>query len=216
MNNERVTSPTGLAKYPKLNEPDFKFKPQEGLFSVQLIYTPEEAKPFISQLEAIYKKAYQAACQEAGKKTIKRAPHIPWGQELDKDDNETGNIFVKFNMKHKHFNKQGDLAFEQRPALFDAAGSPSQDLVGGGSRIKVNAEVNPWNVPALGFGVSLRMKAAQIIELRSPSGPMNAESYGFSSEEETHANGGETFPEAVFEKATVSTGDEDTSDPSDF
>ena len=42
---------------------------------------------------------------------------------------------------------------------------------------------------------------------------MDAASYGFTVEEETQANGGESFPEAVFE--TAGKGDEST-DPRDF
>ena len=193
----QITSPTGIAKWPKLNEADYKYKTVEGEFSVSLIYTPEEAKPFLAELDKLFKSELAKETKEQGKKKLKVSPHPRWGKELDKDNNETGNYFVKCNMKQKYFNKQNELAFEKRPVLFDAALKPIDDLIGGGSKLKVRFEVHPYNT-SIGFGLTLHPVAVQVIQLHTPSGSMDAANYGFTAQEEVQVNGGESFPEEVF------------------
>jgi hypothetical protein len=46
----------------------------------------------------------------------------------------------------------------------------------------VALEIAPYNVPATGAGISLRLRGVQIIELREPSGG-RAEDFGFGAEE---------------------------------
>ena len=48
--------------------------------------------------------------------------------------------------------------------------------------MKVSADLVPYYVPALGIGVSLRLKAAQIIELVSGGQGADANTYGFKQE----------------------------------
>tara|TARA_R110000824_G_scaffold105995_3_gene250561 strand:+ start:650 stop:1276 length:627 start_codon:yes stop_codon:yes gene_type:complete len=197
----RMTSPTGLAKYPKLNEADFKFKKQEGQFSVSLIYTPEEGKSFISELDKIFKSEMAAEQQHSGKKKLKLSPYVKWGKELDEEENETGNYFVKFNMNHKYFNKQNELAFEKRPVIYnDKAQIDTESVIGGGSKIKVRFEAHRYNT-TIGFGLTLHPIAAQIIELHTGGG--DGMGHGFTSQEEEKVNGGESFPEEVFASANA-------------
>lgn len=194
----RMTSPTGIAKYPKLNEADFKFKTQEGQFSVTLVYTPEEAKPFLAELEKAFKSEKVKEEQKHGKKIKKISPHAKWGKEIDKDDNETGNFYVKFNMNHKYFNRQNELAFEKRPMIYNSqAQVDTESVIGGGSKLKVNFEVHPYNT-SIGFGLTLHPIAAQIIELSSGDG---GGANPFTAQEEEKVNGGESFPEEVFAAA---------------
>ena len=65
--------------------------------------------------------------------------------------------------------------------LFDAKGKPTKVKVGGGSRIRVSAEINPYYTPTIGAGVSLRLKAVQIEELMQGG---DATSYGFDEIED--------------------------------
>jgi hypothetical protein len=46
----------------------------------------------------------------------------------------------------------------------------------------VNAEVYPWYTPSLGFGISLRPRGVQVIELKT-YGPKDATSFGFAEED---------------------------------
>ena len=71
---------------------------------------------------------------------------------------------------------------EQRPILFDAKMRPMNDRVGGGSIVRVGFEPHLWFVPATGVGLSLRLKAVQVLELREGGG-RTATDFGFSEEE---------------------------------
>lgn len=192
----KLVSPKGVASYPKLNEPDTKFKP-DGEYSVSLICDPNEAKSFTESVKACVKEYYTEQCRLLKKKELKVA-ELPIKEDADKEGNKTGKVRIKFALSAKVKSKKSGKEWEQRPALFDTKGKVIHERVGGGSVIKVACEVFPWYTPALGVGASLRCKAVQVIDLKSPSGVANAEAFGFTAEEEGYVSGGESLPDNVF------------------
>ena len=95
--------------------------------------------------------------------------------ETDKEGNETGtgNVLVKFSMKHTFTSKKSGESFTMRPTLQDSAGktvSPMKCRVGGGSTVRVAFTFNPFYTAGLGAGLSLRLVGVQIIKLVEPSG----------------------------------------------
>ncbi len=178
-------SPAGTLKYPRLFKPDTKFK-AEGEYSTKLLVPEEEAKPFIEELMAIHKEEYAKACAANKKKALKQAP-LPWKPEVNDDGEETGNIEFKTSLKAKVTPKKGD-PFEQRPQVIDAKKHkvPASTRVGGGTKAKIAMEVYPWFTAALGFGITLRLKAVQILELSEyeagGAASMFSEEDGFESE----------------------------------
>ena len=70
-------------------------------------------------------------------------------------------------MKASGVNKSTQEKFTQRPQLLDAKKNPiaSNTSIWGGSIMKVAYQPVPYYTPMLGAGVSLRLKAAQIIKL---------------------------------------------------
>ena len=96
---------------------------------------------------------------------------------------------VEFTFKLKAKVKpQSGADFEQRPKIFDAKGQPiTKHLsVYSGTTMKVAFQVIPYHTNMLGTGVSLRLKAVQIIELvegKNGSGEQAEEQFGFSSED---------------------------------
>jgi hypothetical protein len=193
-------TPVGVASFPKLTRPNYKFKPKEGEFSVQLILTPEEAKLYRAEFDANFKELYREECAKQGKKKISISRHHPpFNPEVDQQDNETGNIAVKFKMKHKIYNREGEFVFEQRPTVFDKYGKPSEADVGYGAKIQISAELKSWFVPSDGFGITLIPKAVIVREEGSGGfNPSDASAYGFTIDEEQQVNGGESLPESVF------------------
>jgi len=192
-------TPVGVASFPKLTRPDYKYKPKEGEFSVKLILTPEEAEPYKAEFVAHYKELYKEECGRQGKKKLKTSQHSPFNPEVDQQDNETGNIAVTFKMKHKIYNREGEFVFEQRPTVFDKHGKPSEANVGYGAKLQISAELKPWYVPSLGFGITLVPKAVIVREEGSGGfNPSDASAYGFTIDEEQQVNGGESLPESVF------------------
>lgn len=173
----RYTTPAGVAQYPWLNKPDTKFNP-DGEYKVNLEVDSESAQALVTFLDEQFAQAVaQAKKANPGKKIKEGSP----GYEVNE---ETGKVTFKFKTKAKVTTKSGDT-FDQKVALFDAKGKPLSPApnIGGGSKIKVAFEVMPYYTSMVGAGLSLRVKAAQIIELVEFTGGGNAESYGFGEEE---------------------------------
>lgn len=172
----RITSPAGIAIYPRLTTPDTKFD-KDGVYSVDLELdgTNKEAASFIAALRKAADDAYKATCESKGSKKLKRA-------DLPIKDGEGDMIRIKFKLKAKAGNDEKSWA--QKPALFDAQGLALQNPpnVGSGSKIKVAFEVIPFFTAMVGAGVSLRMKAVQIIDLKEYVPGDRFDAYGFTAD----------------------------------
>lgn len=187
----RFVTPAGIAIYPHLIEPDTKFN-TDGTYQTEL-GLPLDAEVFDAKgrslgtfqdfLDVENHKAYEEACERfAGKKDKKGKPVVvveadaPYRIDDDK-------LIPKFKLNAVVRPKEGK-PFTQKPVIFDAKGKPTElESLWGGSVIKVSFEVNPYCVEGTKqAGVSLRLKAVQVLELRRGGGA-NAENYGFGEEE---------------------------------
>lgn len=201
--NPILVSPTGIAKYPRIHQPDTKFK-AEGEYSIKLILPKKDAAPFITKLKEIHAEAYQEELKAKKKKVLKQAS-LPWKLETNEDGEETGNVEIKAALKAKVTPKKGD-PFEQRPGILDAKRQPITDVkVGSGSKVKLAVEVYPWFTDALGFSISLRLKAVQVIDLVEFTG--GGDAAGFFEDEEGYTSDGESFDNSE-ETASEETSDE--------
>jgi hypothetical protein len=170
------TTPKGVAKYPWLNTPDTKFNP-DGDYKITVVLGAEAAAPIVKFLdERLEASVAQAKKDNVGKKVREADP--PY-----KVNEETGEVEVTFKMKAKVNMKNGD-SFEQKPTIFDAKLRPLKDInVGGGSVVKVNYECFGFYTALIGAGVSLRLKAVQVLNLVEFSGGLSAQAMGFKEEE---------------------------------
>jgi hypothetical protein len=192
---KRFTTPRGIARYPRLNSPDTKFNP-EGDYKVDLVVKTSLVEELIQEID----KAFAAQMTETksdpknkGKK-IKEAD-LPY--RLNPDNEEE--TILKFKCKASFTDKKTGQVKPLRPGLFDKYGKefPLETIVGGGSVIRVSFEMIPFFVAAVGVGVSLRLSAVQVIELKEYTGGGDAKSYGFEDEGDEGAVG---------EEASTSTG----------
>jgi hypothetical protein len=178
-------SPRGIFVYPWLNRPDTKFDP-EGKYRVQLKYdaNDEAGVAFVKKLAERHKKQVRDARAELGD-TIKES-----AKPFKKDDD--GNWLVQFKLNAVGKTREGET-FTNKPVLFDASGQPCPDArVAGGSEGKVSFEIIDFGNAGIGAGISLRMKAVQIIKLVEwDSG--TAEKYGFEEEEGFSASDSSEF-----------------------
>lgn len=201
------STPPGKARFPKFTDPDRKFKAQ-GEYSTQLIIPDETALPFIAQLESQYQSEWLPAFLKenpAEKAKVKRWTHnMPWkqlterrgeGDNVEEVEVEGFKVF-KFSMNASGVSKKSGKGWEMRPAIFDAQGNllhpigrngvpdtrqaPTVD-VGGGSTIKVAYSPNVYS--AFGGGLSLRLEAVQVLDLRQGGGSRSAEDYAFGVED---------------------------------
>lgn len=203
----RITSPKGSAVYPWLNEPDRRFD-QTGVYSVSLRVKADDKDvvTFVDMIKKIADEMYAQVIKETKKKAKKA--DLPIKDVIDVDGNETGEIDIKFKLKSQ--GGQGEKTWVQRPALFDSKGKPMNDKVGGGSTIKVGCEAVPFFSPTVGVGVTLRLKAVQILELQEFNGGASSASW-FTSEQgfETSGKAAEEVAAENVEASTAFQGDTD-------
>lgn len=185
----KTVTPKGVFVFPYFNKPDTKFK-AEGEFRVKLRLEGADAEA----LKALIDKAQAAAFEQikseepapAKRAKIKQAD-LPYQPELDKETGEpTGATLFTFKQKARIENKKTKEVFEKKIDLFDAAGKridPKKTLIYGGSTGKIAFEAWPFYTVKVGAGVTLRLLAAQVIDLRS-GGSRDADDYGFGSEGE--------------------------------
>lgn len=170
----RITTPAGIAVYPKIEKPDTKFN-ADGVYSIDLDLDGPAAEELIGKLTKVADESYAAECKAKGKKALKRSD-MPWKMV---DDGKT-----RFKFKLKAKGGSGEKMWDQKPALFDAKGSPVKDLnVGSGSIVKVAFDVVPYFTAMVGQGISLRLRAVQIIELRQFIAGDNFDAFGFKATE---------------------------------
>lgn len=201
------TSPSGVFKFPSLTKPDFgneKFPKPDGEYKTALIVPLAEAQPMINKLMPEWlaaielgKADFKALKPEQRKKLGALKEQMFYSEEFDTETElETGNVIFNFKTKYKINQKgkngQPDEVRFNKIGLFDAKGKPlaAGAAVYGGTVGKIAFQTSAYFVAGQGMaGISLRLSAAQIIDLVGP-GVRSASQYGFGEEE-----GYETGPE---------------------
>lgn len=183
---DKVRFPLGIASYPRLATPDTKFD-AAGTYSIKVIFSGAQSEKVQKILDKYHEKAKALAIEEVGVKKAGRAKDNGPGytEELDDNDDETGNIIVNFKMKASVVSKKNGETYNFKPGVFDKYGSPinvQEVRVGSGSSVVVGAEVSEFFSAGLGYGVSLRLGAVQVLEVVE-SGNTSAAAWGFETEE---------------------------------
>ena len=179
----------GKALWAKVFEPDTKFDPN-GIYSIDLIIPETEAQELCEYLDTVVQKRFDEEVKEYPKKKATLSTKPPYEQDYDEDGNETGNLKFRFKLKAKGQTRDG-REYEQKPAVVDAKRKPITDevSVGNGSVVKVAYEPIPYVMASTKqVGVSLRMKAVQIIDLVEYGGGAASvfdDEDGFEAEETT-------------------------------
>ena len=199
----KVMTPKGIFGFPKLNSPDTKFKP-DGEYGVKVKLDVEQSEALIAKIEAVLAAYWPVAKAEAQKKVddavggankAKAKKALEEMKEADKsyrpvyndDGEETGEYEFNFKMPAfflKDKGKSTEKKTAMRPDVFDAKGKKLSVIpeIWGGTEGIVAGELRPFST-AVGVGVSLRLKAVQIITLRQGGSGGTADSYGFGKEE---------------------------------
>ena len=156
----------GKSLWAKVFEPDTRFN-DDGEYSTQVVMPEADAAQVCEQLEALIDEEYNKIVKEKPqlKATLsKRAVTEP---DTDQDGNATGNVVFKTKLKAKIRSKSGQV-YNQKVNVVDAKRTPmtGDQLVGNGSVVKVAVEpVTYYMASSKQVGVSLRLKAMQIIDL---------------------------------------------------
>lgn len=205
----RVVSPKGRLGYPALTKPDTKFN-SEGEYKTHTFFSAADAEGLIEKLnEGVAKAVANAKADPKNKgKKIKEADlPLQWNE----DETE---VRLSFKLKATGKKKTGET-FTQKPALFDAKGKPLPEgvKIGSGTIAKVSFEIVPFYTALVGAGVSLRLKAVQVINLKEWGSAGNGSAYGFEEEEGDDIEGSEG---SEFGDESAGASDAPTDDNPDF
>ncbi len=185
-------TPKGTAIYPWLHKADTRFN-SDGEYHVKLrlpadaeIKVDDEMVDLQEYLEEAVVESFAKAKKEAGSpakaKKVKKAD-LPIGSHEDDEGNETGDVLYNFKMRAVVKPKEGE-PWTQKPRIFDAKGTALElKSLFGGSELKVAFQVIPFYTALVGAGISLRLKAVQVLHLVEGDGG-TAKSYGFDEDED--------------------------------
>lgn len=186
---ETFTSPRGTFKFPKLTEPDTKFK-DAGEYSVTLICDPgdDDVQALMEKIDKAAAECLAAAVgkeKAPAKKKKWETKYIPHKDSVDEDDEPTGNVEFKFNMTASGVSKKTGKPWKRTPALFDSKGKPLPGDVSiwGGTVGFVAFQMVPYSQTIqTGASVKLALEAVQVVSLVS-GGHKDSAGYGFGEEE---------------------------------
>lgn len=183
--NPRYVTSVGEAVFPHLVEPDYEYV-TEGSYHTKL-KLPADSQVFTAKGESLgslaeWLEAMHAASVEKAKKDPKNEGKKIKAADLPLEELEDGSIQINVKLKASGVKRDTKEPFYQKPAFFDAKGKPfTPDRLWGGSKIKVAFECNPFYTRTVGAGISLRLKAVQVIELNA--GSSDGGSFGFGEED---------------------------------
>tara|TARA_Y100000004_G_scaffold195969_1_gene264513 strand:- start:1130 stop:1891 length:762 start_codon:yes stop_codon:yes gene_type:complete len=195
--NKTFTTAKGIAHYPYISAPDTKFD-EQGHYKVNLCLSKDDASPVLDIIKQEVLEGIKALKKDKPNLDIKQAP-LPFSDEVDEEGNPTGNIIIKFKSKAAY-----------KPAIFDSKGTPMmKSNIYAGSVIKVNGSCAFFHTQMIGAGVSLRLRAVQVIQY--VEGASGATKFGF--EEESGFTVEEDVPESVAVEAPVQTTEQSLGNP---
>lgn len=202
-------TPRGTAIFPKLNEPDTKFK-AEGQYTCRLRLAAADAAPLVAKIDELAEVQLElereritalAEEKENGKPTEKakkakailagkvdpannplRLASKPYKAVLDDEGEETGDYDFNFKMAAQYTERATKKVVKQAPALIDSKGKAlkrDEVKVWGGSVVKIGGHLKPFAKP-IGCGVALGMGVVQVIKLVSGG----ASSFNMGEEED--------------------------------
>jgi len=186
-------TPKGVAVFPRLNAPDYKFTP-EGKYSLKLRLPKDEAEAFLAKYQSIADEGFAKVLAETkGKKDKKGKPidpqndGLPFSIETIKETGEeTGNILISFGMKAKFKDKITKEEKALKPVIVDSKGNATNVQVGGGSVLKVAFKPSfYYNDATQKAGVTFYLVGVQVVKLVQFGGELafGTEEGGYEAEE---------------------------------
>jgi hypothetical protein len=213
-----LTTPRGVFIYPYLNEADTKYN-AEGVYRVKLSLSPEDAADMVAAIDAAMENALATAIKEEESPAKRKKIEKKGLADCPYNETDEGKIEINFKMKASGIRKKDGKPWSMRPAIFDGQGNliPSDQLpmIGGGTEGKISYEMGEFFTPLVGAGVSLRLRAVQVLSLVEFGGG-TAEEHGFEAEEGAYTKNTVKTLEDLEEAPDEPTNDEDAEDISDF
>lgn len=150
-----------------------------GNYKATAELTREQAEPFIQQLTKL-DEDHRQLLKLTGAKNIPAETRFPW------EEKEDGTVLLKFRLRSEGKDRSGQV-YTARPVVVDSQKKPYAGRVGSGSILRLIGIGRPSLVDGKMY-VSLKLKAAQVIEMRESAGwtdEFTTVEDGFTVEEET-------------------------------
>lgn len=189
----KITTPRGQFIWPKLNDPDTKWKP-EGKYECKIAFDADA--PGVEKLQEQIEKLTQQKLAEVREELISKGKkaladkittvNLLKPEEDDETGEETGRLILKAGMTASGVSKKTGKPWKRKPDIFDGRGNllKNPPKIGSGTVGKLSIELAPYYAPNdKTVGVSFRLEGAQIIKLVS-FGERDASAHGFGAEED--------------------------------
>ncbi len=169
---KKITSPKGTAMYPHLRQPEM-YEGSEVGYTITMMFSKADTE----KIEKFLKEELEAAknSSEFKGKSWKNA-------RLGIKEDKNGDKVVKFKTSTAFKGRNGEVIPRTIP-IFDAHGNVFKGDIGNGSICKVSFSVGAYHKSSTNCGLSLYLQAVQVLDRKEPGG-MNADSYGFSKNED--------------------------------
>lgn len=195
----KFTTPKGLFGFPcSIDEPDALFaddnNPNDlGDYKCRVVLPADDADTiaFQSYLQEIFDRHVEEMKARHDKKKIKVEPEsLPWSEELDEEDEPTGNLVFRTKQAALIVSKKTGKKYHKTIKVFRPDGSVTKSgeedcpRIGPRTLGQASGEVYLWYNSSKGAGMTLRLKAVKVHELVEKTdfgGSNNQEDYGFDA-----------------------------------
>lgn len=188
----------GVAVFPRLKDPDFKFKKEHGEFTVKLRLPDAKAMAIVALADVVAEQSFRDKTAEMVGKTDKKGDPIvvkkaDVSYEVEFEDKPAadgtkvrkGTTLITFKMSGGYTDKKTGEKIKKTCPIFDAEGLDITKKVDvwGGSQLRISYEIMPyWTEADKKAGASFRLLAVQVIKLVT-KGSGDASMFGFGKED---------------------------------
>jgi len=204
----KLNTPVGIGQYAYLETPDFEYN-SAGDWKVKVFMDPsaDDVQEMCATMDDLLEKAMEYFTAQAktakDKKKVRPSENTPYYNETDDEDEPTGRIYINPKSIASGTTAEGE-EWKRHMPIFDAQGVKVTEKlnIGSGTKMRVSLLLRAYYNKQSGVGVSLRLVAVQIIDLKQfGGGVQTAEDAGFGKVEggfsaETFEGQTATEPEA--------------------
>ncbi|WP_210248687.1 hypothetical protein [Phyllobacterium endophyticum] len=188
------TTRKGTLIWPHFNKPDTKFATDpRGEYRGTLRLSDEDFEAIKPIIDDHVSRALAEATDKNGnhleglnlKKATAKGPSYPYKKAMDKDGNDLPGWDINFKCSWGGQDNKTGEEYSNKPKQFDCANPPKKIdvFLSNGAIVKISYTMYMWATAGLGYGVTLRPKAIQVIRLAA-KGEADADYYGFESDED--------------------------------
>lgn len=171
-----------------INKPSTKFNP-DGVYSINILIPAEEGEKLLKEMQEIKRQQYKTFGKGSTAQEITRLkPYIiveknDDGEIVKEIPDAEGRFLLKASEKAITKCKDGSI-YNHTIGIFDAKGNPCRDLsIGEGSIVRLGLDIAGYTVAGK-TGLSVQLKAVQVIEYKAYNGTASFSNYGFTTEED--------------------------------